>query len=175
MITSPNQYVLSNFAETTLSQALATGATSMVVVDAGDFPVLSAGQVFRVTLYDGTQDPEIVEVSATSGTTWTISRGKESTVDSAWEAGTKVRIAVTAETLASLAALPRYGIQWYKKTISDDVTVGSGFGAFVVNPTFSGDLTIDSGGTLGAIGDVTVSGTLTVNGELIVAGGKYSP
>ena len=94
-----------NFWVTTLSQTLAIAGTTMVVpsADAALIPTLASGDTFTVTLYDGTQAPEIVLVTAVSGQNLTITRAQESTVAVEWAGGTKARHVVTATDAAATA------------------------------------------------------------------------
>lgn len=58
--------------ETQLASAITSSATSLTVVTAPSF-TLSSGSFYAVIDENGT--PEIVEVTAISGTTWTVTRG----------------------------------------------------------------------------------------------------
>lgn len=110
----------SNFAETTLAQILAAGATTAYLSSATNFPTFGVGDTCRLTLTDGIQSPEIVTVTARSGTTITITRGEENTADSTWGAGTEVILSPTAEQLEDI----------YNRTISS-----SNFGVATVTAT----------------------------------------
>ena len=110
----------SNFAETTLAQILAAGAITAYLSSATNFPTLGVGDTCRLTLTDGIQSPEIVTVTARSGTTITITRGEENTADSTWGAGTEVILSPTAEQLEDI----------YNRTISS-----SNFGVATVTAT----------------------------------------
>lgn len=87
-----------NFAQGTLEEALTIDGLSLVVssTDAATFPVLTAGDTFAATIFDGVQEPEIVSVSATTGGTFTVTRAQEGTVAKAWDAGARIRLAPTA-------------------------------------------------------------------------------
>lgn len=91
-----------NFAETTLSQSLLAAATEAYLTSATNWPTLSPGDTCKATIYDGVNAPEIVELTARSGTTITITRGDEGTAATAWAAGSKIVIAPTAEQLQTI-------------------------------------------------------------------------
>lgn len=92
-----------NFAETTLSQAILAAATTIFVADADNFPTLTVGtDSARATIYDGVNLPEIVDITAITGTTLTVIRARESTAAVAWGAGAKIIIAPTAEQFQAI-------------------------------------------------------------------------
>ena len=168
-------YLLSNFAQTTVEATLADDGTSLVVASAGDFPSPGANQVFRVTLYDGSQAPEIVEVTAVSGTTFTITRAKEGTVAKEWEVGTLVRLAPTGEVLSLMAAIPANGVQWFPRAISEEVSVPGGYGAMMVAPQFASNVNVAASGVLVCNESLTLASgtTLTVaSGGIVVVPGN---
>jgi len=166
-------YKLANFAETTLAQALDIAGLSAVVASSTKFPALSSNEAFRVTLHDGTQDPEIIEISAVSAETWTITRGLEGTTAVTWASGTLVRLAPTAEVLQHIAQIAESGIQVFPRDIADDVTLVSGFGAFGIGSRFAGDVTIETDAILVISPETTITGTLTVEagGTLVTMDG----
>ena len=88
-----------NFAESTIEEYFDVGDLSLVINsdDTAKFPTaLSGGDYFFLTCFDGENAPEIVKVTAVSGTTFTVLRGQESSGPRAWEAGSYVRLAMTA-------------------------------------------------------------------------------
>ena len=166
-------YKLTNFAETTLAQGLDIAAVSMIVASETKFPTIGTNEAFRVTLYDGTQDPEIVEVTAVSTTTWTITRAQEGTTAVTWSAGTLVRLAPTAEVLQHIAATSESGLSIFPRDIADAVTIPAGFGGFGIGTRFAGDVTIESDAILVISPETTITGTLTVDpgGTLVTMDG----
>lgn len=72
-----------NSATTTLVGLPTDATTALVVLSAGNFPVLGAGEFFYLTLFKGAVgaevDVEIVKVTETSGTTFTVVRAQEGT------------------------------------------------------------------------------------------------
>ena len=64
---------------------------------------LTSGEVYRLTIQNADASLyELVDVTAISGNTLTIERGKESTTAQAWAAGSAVLCGVTAEQLGKL-------------------------------------------------------------------------
>lgn len=75
--------------------------TSLVVrtEDVATLPVLTSGQYFYLTLTDPSGTFEIVKVTATTGTTFTIVRAQAGTAASSFIAGAKAELRVTAESI----------------------------------------------------------------------------
>lgn len=120
----------SNLAQTTLSAAITTtGATTCTVTSATGFP---ASGNFRIII-----DNEIMIVTAVSGTTFTITRGAESTTAATHSNGATVTHVVTAGGLLQ-------GIQDSNKTWC---FYGTSSGAVTNNATyiFSWTATFDDG------------------------------
>jgi len=99
-----------NFAESTIEEYFDVGDLSLVInsADTAKFPTsLSGGDYFFLTCFDGENAPEIVKVTAVYGNTFTVLRGQESSGSRAWEAGSYVRLAMTAaqaeDAIAALA------------------------------------------------------------------------
>lgn len=102
-----------NFFDATLQQAIADDATTAYIEPAQEdlLPTLTGGDVVRVVLYDGSQEPEIVDITAHSGGAVTIDRAKEGTVAGNWAAGTRVTCDLTAalvEAVLNTATLNRF-------------------------------------------------------------------
>lgn len=81
---------LSNGYQTTLNGAITSGATSLVVTSATGAPAAN----FRLLI-----DNEIILVTAVSGTTFTITRGVESTTAAAHSSGVTVTQIITLQGL----------------------------------------------------------------------------
>ena len=76
---------------------------SWTVASPGAFPSLSAGQTFHVAdPASATTAAEKIKVTATSGSTWTVTRGDESTTPVVHAGGFTVVQVVTAAALAGL-------------------------------------------------------------------------
>jgi hypothetical protein len=94
-----------NNANTTLASSLTAVATSMSVTSATKFPVLNplapVPEYFYCTLTDvATQTAiEIVKVTVTTGTTWTITRGQDGTTGTAFAAGDVVSLRLVRASL----------------------------------------------------------------------------
>lgn len=85
----------SNSAQTTLNGTITSGATTLVVTSATLFPTSPR---FRILI-----DSEILLVTAVSGTTFTVTRGVESTTAAAHTTGATVTHVLTGTGLESLA------------------------------------------------------------------------
>lgn len=90
---------LTNKAASTLSAAITSGATSLTVASAAAFPTNGN---FRVIV-----DNEIMLVTAVSGTTFTVTRGAESTTAASHASGAAITHVLTAASLRALG-LQRY-------------------------------------------------------------------
>jgi hypothetical protein len=123
--------IYANNPSTTVSSggttAPAGGTTeTWTVASSASFPVPETGaQQFHVA--DPAQPSEMITVVNISGTTWTVSRGAESTTPVAHTAGFTVTQVVTAGALTALQYPPwqfpveRYGAQGDGKQLSDGV------------------------------------------------------
>ena len=117
-----------NNANTTLASSLTAVATSMSVTSATKFPVLNplapVPEYFYCTLTDvATQTViEIVKVTTTSGTTWTITRGQDGTTGTAFAAGDVVSLRLVKASLDLFPVLNEAntftGIQTFGTTAS---------------------------------------------------------
>ena len=90
--------VFKNDAKTTLSSGINSSATSLVVQSGAVFPSPSGGSTFFVTLDDGSEK-EVVSVTARSGNTLTIVRGRDNTTARAYNAGDLVELRINAGVL----------------------------------------------------------------------------
>ena len=95
-------YKFINNYETKLTAQATAAATSITVANASGLS-LAAGEVYRMTIQNADASLyELVDVTAISGNTLTIERGKESTTAQAWAAGSAVLCGVTAQQLDKL-------------------------------------------------------------------------
>ncbi len=110
-----------NNAETLLASALLAGATTMQVAEgAASFPA-APFWVTCLDFADGVFIPtEIVEVTAKSGNTWTISRGCDGTTDSAHAMGTGIRLLVVADIVRELQDAERQTRELAETKISEE-------------------------------------------------------
>lgn len=168
-ITSQDVPLLANFARSYLVDNIDVDTLSLEIpsTDVLDFPQPSAGEMFRCTIWDGVQDPEIVEVTANPLTGFfTIVRAQEGTTAKAWNAGSVIRLAPTKEVLERMTSQPFQGVLWLDQSISDDIVVPSGWTVVVAGATVAADVTVNAGGLLISLGGLTVTGALTNNGTV---------
>lgn len=137
--------LFANFAEADLLVDVSAADTTLLVAtaDGAKFPSPGALEYFSITLWDGVNPSEIVECTARSGGTLTVTRGVEGTGALAWSAGTKLRHVATAKVFDSLADV----------TDANNITV---------NPVVLGEATVQD--TLEALGARQPSGWGTVGG-----------
>jgi len=92
---------LSNNAFSLLAADITNNATSLTVTSGdGDlFPVLGANDYFYCTLLDVDNNMEIVQVTARTGNLFTIIRAREDTTAKSFNAGSRVELRVTAQSV----------------------------------------------------------------------------
>ena len=100
--------VFANNAVSVLSSSVTTSSTSMTVANGAGFPALSGDDYFTVTLYaldtNGNETGwEIVKVTARTGNVLTVTRAQEGTTATAWAAGTRTELRLTASMLNDVA------------------------------------------------------------------------
>lgn len=96
--------LFANNVSTTLSSALATNSTTLIVTSAAGFPIPAANQYFLVTVQSGASI-EVIQITGVNGATFTISaRGQEGTVAQSFPSGSLCEMRITAGTLANLEA-----------------------------------------------------------------------
>ena len=95
-------YKFINNYETKLTVQATDAATSITVANAAGLS-LAVGEVYRMTIQNADASLyELVDVTAISGTTLTITRAQESTTAQGWPAGSLVLIGVTAAQMAQI-------------------------------------------------------------------------
>lgn len=94
---------------TTLASNVAIGDTAINITSSSSFPVISTvGDYFYATLANGSPGSiwEIVKVTATSGTSFTVVRAQDNTVAQAWGSTTSVfEVRMTAQALRDITIL----------------------------------------------------------------------
>ena len=90
--------VFKNNAKTTLASGITSSATSITVADGSVFPTLTGSDTFFCTLDDGT-NIEIVEVTAISSNTLTVTRAQDNTSATSFSTGTVAELRLTAGIL----------------------------------------------------------------------------
>jgi len=99
---------IANNAWGTLSATVEAGATAFpfVITTGAAFPVLGSGEWFYVLLQDADGNREIAKVtvfSSGSGVLGGVSRGQEGTTARRWLSGSRISLALTAQSLADYA------------------------------------------------------------------------
>ena len=90
--------VFKNNAKTTLASGITSSATSITVADGSVFPTLTGSDTFFCTFDDGT-NIEIVEVTAISSNTLTVTRAQDNTSATSFSTGTVAELRLTAGIL----------------------------------------------------------------------------
>lgn len=97
----------SNNASSQLAAGVGAGDVTLALLggSGAEFPSINPAndEWFPVTLYDDSNNVEIVHVTARTGDTLTVARGQEGTVARGWLAGTKLDHRITAEAVGSKA------------------------------------------------------------------------
>lgn len=92
----------SNLASTTLTSGVGSGSTTLPVASVSEFPTLTSGDQYRLTIGKG-ESAEIVIVTAPpSGLNVPVTRGAENTTAQAWPSGTPVTMTLTAGALNAM-------------------------------------------------------------------------
>lgn len=96
--------LFANNTSTTLNGGINNSATSLVVSSTTNFPVIvNTGDYFYATIADSGNDTwEIVQVTATTGTTFTIVRGQDNTTALSWTSGSVFEGRVNAQILRDM-------------------------------------------------------------------------
>ena len=153
--------LFTNNAATVLSAGILAGDLSLTVT-AGTgalFPSPTAGQYFYCTLSNTSGSViEIVKVTARSTDTFTIVRAQDNTTASAFSAGDKVELRVTAADLENFGQLNSTNTWAQAQTFSGN-NVFNGTGAFNNKQTFSGSTSALATAFTNATEVATVSAT----------------
>jgi hypothetical protein len=98
--------IFTNNASTTLASGITNVQTSVTLATGTGalFPALSGANFFYATIVNGSNQIEIVKVTARSSDTLTVVRGQEGTTARAYSTGDKVECRVTAAGLANKVA-----------------------------------------------------------------------
>lgn len=97
-----------NFASTTITTAINSGTTTLLLADATAFPTLSGSQYFYAVLTDSINPAspptkrEIVKVTARTGNTLTVTRAQDGTSAQAWDANSYIELRVVAATFTDV-------------------------------------------------------------------------
>jgi hypothetical protein len=136
-----------NNASATLAASIISTSTSITVTTGQGtlFPALGSGDYFYATLYDSSNNIEIIKVTARSGDTMTAVRGQDGTTARAYAAADKLELRVVAAAM-------------------NDFVTKDGDNTHSGTNTFSG--AIVSSGTNTYSGATTVSGSMVITGTL---------
>ena len=153
----------------TLASAITSSATS-ISLTAGQgsrFPSPSTGDYFYATLYDSSNNLEIIKVTNRATDILTVVRAQDNSTARAYNSGDSLAIRITAAGLTDLVSYTPQG-NLSATTLANAVTELDGEKAgLALNNTFSGNNTFNNNVTLsgGATGDLTgnVTGNLTGN------------
>jgi len=88
-----------NFVITELASQASEASLSLAVRDLTKIPAVTPGNVIRLTLYDGDQAPELVDMTSKDTSSITVVRGREGTSARIWRKGSKIFGSLTSEML----------------------------------------------------------------------------
>lgn len=93
-----------NNASATLATSINTSVTTIAVTagQGAQFPVLTNGDFFYATLVDGSNNIEIVKVTARSSDTLTVIRAQDNTIARSYLAGDKIELRIVSASLAAI-------------------------------------------------------------------------
>lgn len=97
--------ILKNNASSTLTTAITTSDTGIVVANGSRFPTVTAGDYFYATLVSPAGTTEIVKVTARAGNSMTVVRAQDGSTAASFQVGTLVEMRVNAATV-SVADMP---------------------------------------------------------------------
>lgn len=131
--------LFANNANTTLASGITSSATSISVTSSTGFPSPTGSQYFYCTLADAAtqQTIEIVQVTAVSGTTWTVVRGQDGTTGTAFSVGAVVSLRLVRASLNDFPKLDENNTFSYAPTFNTALGVASG-GTGVTSATGTG-------------------------------------
>jgi len=121
--------LFTNNAATTLASSILVGATSLTVASGTGalFPTLAGGAYFYCTLSNTAATTiEIVKVTARSTDTFTIVRAQDNTTASAFSAGDKVELRLTAIDLQNFPQLDSTNTFALAQTFTSPIAIASG-------------------------------------------------
>lgn len=134
------------------------------------FPSLTSGQAFYATLFDSSNNIEIVRVTGRTGDALTVVRGQDGTVARGYVAGSKLELRVVA------AVLDEFMQKNANQNITGDNTF-SGKNQFTGITTFTQTIEGSIDGNAATVtngvyttGDQTIGGNKTFSGYLTVSG-----
>lgn len=101
-------FVFANFFQTTIAAAATSSQTTISVASNAGVPTIAAGQQWAIVVQSASTPSirEVMCVTATSGTTFTVARGQEGTAAQAWSVGDNVTGANTAGQMGDMVQSP---------------------------------------------------------------------
>lgn len=94
--------ILKNNAFSTLATGATASDTGIVVVDGSQFPTITAGEYFYVTLVSQAGTTEIIKVTARVGNSMTVVRAQDGSTAATFQAGALVEMRVNAASMTDL-------------------------------------------------------------------------
>ena len=98
--------ILKNNASSTLTTAITTSDTGIVVANGSRFPTVTAGDYFYATLVSPAGTTEIVKVTARAGNSMTVVRAQDGSTAASFQVGTLVEMRVNAATVTDTLQAP---------------------------------------------------------------------
>lgn len=112
-----------NNASATLATSINTSVTTIAVTagQGSQFPSLTNGEFFYATLVDGSNNIEIVKVTARSSDTLTVVRGQDNTTAKSYLAGDKIELRIVAASLNAIISDTTTAFQAADATITTNL------------------------------------------------------
>lgn len=162
-----------NNASATLAASINASATTIVLSSGfgAFFPTIAGGNFFYGTLFDSSNNLEIVKVTARSGDTLTVQRGQDGSTAQSFNAGSGFALRLVAANLDNFVQLDgAQTITGYKTFSSGIAAGGSGF-----TGSLTGNVTGNVSGNAGTVtngvyvvGDQTIAGTKTFATQILL-------
>jgi len=135
--------LFANNANTTLSSGITASATSISVTSSTAFPNPISPQYFYCTLADTATQTiiEIIKVTAISGTTWTVIRGQDGTLGTAFLNGDVVSLRLVRASLNDFPKLDETNIYSGNQLIGQASDLSTGVLQVTGQATFTGSVT----------------------------------
>lgn len=166
-----------NNAATTLSVAISDADTTITVLDASEFPVISSPNYAYLTITDVT-NIEIVKCTNITGNVLTVIRAQENTTAIAWDIGTDIDLRVTAQMLTD-AFTENTAIRVYQEFIATSLqttfTVAGGYNPNGIWVSRNGSTLVNSDFDASSGTDIVLTTGATLNDLIVVWGYKIAP
>lgn len=160
--------ILKNNVSGVLSTQLNSADTSMVLVDASNFPAPTGGDFYLLTLVglntNGQEATwEVVKVTAKAINTLSITRAQESTTNQLWPVGTAVQMRLTAGSVATKDDLTT------KQPLDAELTAIAALAGTsgLLKKTAANTWSLDTTAYTTNVGDVTLTGAQTLTNKTL--------